>query len=135
MNTQTLPEVITFNQLERTSKNWDRRTVTILLAVSGEGNMFGGRGRGYLLTLHGENSVQPTGQIDIVGVFHESYNIARGENGPNTGSISFYRGATELSVYTPEIKPTYCVRVEGSCETGRDTLCTMLGAKMDWIVK
>lgn len=125
---------ITLAQLERTSKDWDKKTKNILLFISGAGNMFGGGGKGYFLKLHGENSIYPTGKIDVMGVFSETYNVARGQNGPNSGSISYFKDAVDLDAIDRN-KPTFKIDVAGSCDTGRDTLCTLLSASMDWIRK
>lgn len=136
MNTATLAPTISFtlSQLERTSQNWDKRTKMIVLFTSGGGNMFGGSGKGYVICLNGDNSTNPTGQIEILGVWASGYNIARGANGDNSGQISYWKGITDLAS-TYDLKPTFKIQVEGSCDTGKDTLCAILGADADYIVR
>jgi len=124
------------SQLERLSKSWDKRTTNILLRVSGHGNMFGGSGCGYLLTVHGENSIEQTGKIDIKGVFIDSYNISRGANGDNRGRVAYYGNITDINLYEDNFAgPNFEINVKGSCDTGIDTLCTILSAKLDFIIK
>lgn len=135
MSTLTITSqvVLSVAQLQHTSTNWDKKTKTILLYMAGAGNMFGGGGKGYCITLHGDNSTSPTGQIDVLGIFSESYNIARGANGGNSGTISYWIGIDDLTAIHSD-NPTFRIDVTGSCNTGRDTLCAILSAEMDWLI-
>lgn len=133
MNTQTLPAALTLDQLERTSKNWDNRTQTIMLHTGGAGNMWGGYGAGYVITLHGDNSALETGLIEIKGVWKSGYNIARGANGDDRGTVSYWKGVTDLNA--ADGPADFKITVEGSCDTGDNTLCSILSAKPDWLIK
>lgn len=126
--------IFSVENLERLSINWDRQTINVLVKFGGSGNMFGGSNQGYLLTIHGENSIHTTGLIEIKGVFVEGYNIARGANGENHGSTKFWNGLTNFDkIY--ETEPKYKITIEGNCDCGTATLCSILSAQLDFFIE
>ena len=93
--------------------------------------MFGGNGQGYLVCVHGSNSITPNAII-IEGIYTDGYNIARGANGDSTGNIKYFKGAKAIQD-TYNMKPTYSIEVLGSCSTARETMCSILSAKLDFL--
>lgn len=122
---------LSIKNLERTSKNWDKRTKDILLFISGGSNMFGGSTKMLHITLHGENSIVETGTITINGVVVGGYNISRGANGVNWQKLSYYKGVESFSDIDFK-KPTYTINIEGSCTGAEDAMCAILSAEKDW---
>jgi hypothetical protein len=127
-------ENLTFEKLERTSKNWDRQTKEILLYLKGSGDMFGGSTQFLHITLHGDNSLTPTGTITVNGLAKAIYNIARGENGGNYQILSYYKGANG-STDTRSIEHTYRIKIDGRCGGCEEALCSILNAEKDWLIK
>ena len=79
--------------LERLSAdNWSadtHETTYVFVNVPGSGNMFGGSGSLYLVTLHGCYSADK-GKIEIKGYVEYNYNIGRGANGPTASTATLY---------------------------------------------
>jgi hypothetical protein len=120
---------ITLDTLERTSREWDKRTLNLLVHIGGAGNMFGGHGRLVHITLHGENSIHETGSITINGIAKDGYNIARGANGDSTAQCDYFKGATSFD----DLKePTYSIGINGTCGGATEALTSILHATLDY---
>lgn len=124
---------LSVSNLERTSKNWDKRTTDVLVAFGGYGNMFGGSGKLVHLRIHGDNSMTETGTIDIKGVAIYSSNIARGENGPSSSICQYYTGATSFDDLSSK-EASYTIKTEGTCGGYDDALSSILSAKKEWFI-
>jgi hypothetical protein len=105
---------LTIESLKNISRNWDRRTVELSVWVDGSGNMFGGSSRRVHVVLHGQNSIEPNGQIDVRGVIVVDYNIARGANGASSSSAKYYKGATDFDQLSGAV-PTLSAEMVGNC--------------------
>lgn len=114
---------IAVESLEILSKNWDNRTIKILVCES-RGNMFGGQGEGVVVTVHGENSISQTGKIELVGRVTFSYNISRGVNGPKSETLTY----TPINGSDP-----ITINIVGSCGGAKEALCAILGCQKDYL--
>lgn len=128
-------ENLRLESLERLSKNWDRRTAELSVYVDGSGNMFGGSSRHLHVIIHGENSINETGKIYILGLFVTSYNIARGANGADSCSTSYYKGLTDFAQITPQSIPTATCQIEGMCGGTQEAIAGNLGLISDYIIQ
>jgi len=127
--TRLLPNGI--DSLENLSKTWpeNKRTTEFLKHYDGYGDMFGGSGLFVHVIIHGENSyMRVPGTMEIRGWGHNTYNIARGANGPTASTARYYKNDKVGDVTTDA---NMNVSVEGSC--GADTaLAAVLGIKFDF---
>lgn len=119
---------------DRTSKNWDKRTKTLLVHVEGSGNMFGGGGKLIHVTLHGDNSITDTGSVTIEGVATYGHNISRGANGDNSQTVKYFKGIENFDDVNTKT-PTYMIEITGSCGGGEDALRSILQAELEWLVE
>lgn len=117
-------KTIELKNLERLSLDWDKLTVKIAVFISGSGNMFGGSGKLLVCTLHGENSIETTGKIDVLGEISYSYNIARGANGISSSSATYIENNIELNR----------LELTGLCNAD-SALVYAMDLKKDWYVE
>lgn len=125
-------QLIKLENLQHTSKNWDRRTKDLIVHIEGAGNMWGGWGRMLHVTLHGDNSTTETGLITVNGIIEGGYNISRGANGDSSQNLSYYKGVVDFDDIQHK-SPTYKIIIEGTCGGAEEAMCTILSAERDWL--
>jgi len=138
-STQSLPATpaqadFNIDAFERTSKDWNQETVDRLLFIKGTGSMFGGKATLLHCTIHGKHSPYETGTVTIKGVVKSGYNIARGANGPDASTAAYFKGKTDKDNLF-NVKPTYEVKITGSCTGSEEAMEEILHAKKDWKIK
>jgi len=126
---------IKFEDLQRTSKNWDSKTVNLMVFLKGYGNMFGGSNSAVHLVLHGDNSSTETGTIEVRGIMTSSNNIARGANGPNSCSAKYYKGVDNFdNLYECGTYDTKTIQVTGICGGAEDLMMKSLSCHKEWLI-
>jgi hypothetical protein len=121
---------LTVKNLSKISKNWDRRTTETSLWIDGHGNMWGGSSRRLHVCVHGDNSIHPTGKVEVIGVITVSYNIARGANGETSSSAQYYKGVYSFDKLHG-VKPTISAEVIGNCSGAESAISHALGLTSD----